>query len=165
MPMPEILDTSALLNWPLDSLEGKYVVDGQRKEVERLSPSRMLTVEAARMKWSSPSRDSLEEATIIARNTGDLDGLSETDLSLFALAIELAGQIHTDDYRLQNLCSSVGIQWAPVESSGITEFWNWEIKCLGCGIVTEGSEKTRPVSEKVGECHDCGSDLKIVKKR
>jgi len=165
MSMPEILDTSALINWPLDSLEGGYVVDSQRLEVNRLSPSRMLTLEAARMKWSSPSEDSLEEATKIAMDTGDLDGLSETDLSLFALAIELGGRIHTDDYRIQNLCSSIGIQWEAVESDGITEFWNWEIRCQGCGVVSEGSEKTRPASEKVGKCRDCGSDLKIVKMR
>lgn len=165
MTEPDVLDTSALINWPLVSLDGGFVVESQRLEVVRISPDRMLPIEAARMNWSSPSRESLEEATRIASKTGDLDGLSETDLRLFALAIELGGHMHTDDYRLQNLCSSVGLKWTPVESKGISEVWEWEIRCRGCGAVADGSENTRPASEGVGECIECGSELRVVKKR
>ena len=165
MPRPNILDTSALINWPIDALEGGFVVNSQRSEVERIAPERMLSIEAVRVNWSSPSPKSVRESTIIARNTGDLDGLSETDLHLFALAIELEGHMHTDDYRLQNLCSSVGIRWSSVESEGISEVWNWEIRCRGCGTVAVGSEKTRPASEELGRCVECGSELRSVKKK
>ena len=165
MSEPKVLDTSALINWPLDSLEGGFVVESQRIEIERVSPERMLSIEVARLNWSSPSTESLEAATKIAIETGDLDGLSEIDLSLLALSLELSGHMHTDDYRLQNLCRTAGLNWSPVESSGITEIWNWEIACRGCGEVFTGSEKTRPASEGVGECSECGSELRIVKKR
>ncbi len=165
MPGPAVLDTSALINWPIDALEEGFVVENQRLEVSRVSPERMLSIDAVQMSWSSPSRESLEEATRIARKTGDLDGLSETDLHLLALAIELDGHMHTDDYRLQNLCSSVGIRWSSVESEGISEVWNWEIRCRGCGAVVVGSEKTRPASEEIGRCVECGSELRSVKKK
>ena len=165
MAEPDVLDTSALINWPLVSLERGFVVESQRLEVERVSPDRMLSIEAVRMNWSSPSRESLEEATRIASKTGDLGGLSDTDLRLFALAIELGGHMHTDDYRLQNLCSSVGLKWSPVESKGISEVWEWEIKCRGCGVVAVGPENTRPAGESVGECIECGSELRVMKKR
>lgn len=164
MTLPKVLDTSALISWPLDSLEGGFAVDGQRFEVERISPSRMLTLEAARIKWSSPTADSVKEARKIAIETGDLDGLSITDLHLFALAVELGGKMHTDDYRLQNLCGSIGLQWRPVETKGITKIWLWEIRCQGCGILHEGSEETRAAGKGIGECKYCGSELKIVKK-
>ncbi len=165
MPGPAVLDTSALINWPIDALEEGFVVENQRLEVSRVSPERMLSIDAVQMSWSSPSRESLEEATRIARKTGDLDGLSETDLHLFALSIELNGHMHTDDYRLQNLCSSVGLRWSPVESKGISEVWEWEIKCLGCGVVVVGSENTRPARDEVGDCIECGSELRVVKKK
>ena len=164
MTMPDILDTSALINWPIDALNGGFVVSGQRSEVERIAPERMLSIETAGVNWSSPSSESVQESTAIARKTGDLDGLSETDLHLLALAIELGGHMHTDDYRLQNLCNSVGVSWSPVVSEGIKEIWNWEIRCIGCGTLVAGAEKTRPASEGIGACAECGSELRVVKK-
>ena len=164
MTMPDILDTSALINWPIDALNGGFVVSGQRSEVERIAPERMLSIETAGVNWSSPSSESVQESTAIARKTGDLDGLSETDLHLLALAFELGGHMHTDDYRLQNLCNSVGVRWSPVVSEGITEVWNWEIRCSGCGTLVAGAEKTRPASEGLGACAECGSKLRVVKK-
>ena len=164
MTMPDILDTSALINWPIDALNGGYVVSGQRSEVERIAPERMLSIETAEVNWSSPSSESVQESIAIARKTGDLDGLSETDLHLLALAIELGGHMHTDDYRLQNLCNSVGVSWSPVVSEGIKETWNWEIRCIGCGPLVVGAEKTRPASEEIGACAECGSELRVVKK-
>ena len=164
MTMPDILDTSALINWPIDALNGGFVVSGQRSEVERIAPERMLSIETAGVNWSSPSSESVQESTAIARKTGDLDGLSETDLHLLALAIELGGHMHTDDYRLQNLCNSVGVRWSSVVSEGIKETWKWEIRCIGCGTLVVGAEKTRPASEEIGACAECGSELRVVKK-
>ena len=92
-----------------------------------------------------------------------LDGLSETDLSLIALVIDIRGHLHTDDYRIQNVCSSSGIKWSPVETVGISETWNWELKCVGCGRVTSGRGRTRFARESPGECEDCGSELRFRK--
>ena len=164
MTKPKILDTSALINWPIDALEGGFVGDSQRKEVERIAPERMLSIEAVGINWTSPSPEAVEESTTIARKTGDLDGLSETDLHLLSIAIDLDGHMHTDDYRLQNLCNSVGVRWSPVVSEGIKEGWNWEIRCSGCGTLVAGAEKTRPASQEIGACAECGSKLRVVKK-
>ncbi len=165
MSMPNILDTSALINWPIDALDGGFAVNGQRSEVERIAPERILSIETARVNWISPSTESVQESTVIARKTGDLDGLSETDLHLLALAIELSGHMHTDDYRLQNLCKTVGVRWSPVVSEGISDVWNWEIRCRGCGALVAGAENTRPASQEIGVCPECGSELRAVKKK
>jgi len=163
--MPDILDTSALINWPIDALDGGFAVNGQRSEVERIAPERILSIETARVNWISPSTESVQESTVIARKTGDLDGLSETDLHLLALAIELGGHLHTDDYRLQNLCKTAGVRWSPVVSEGISDVWNWEIRCRGCGALVAGAENTRPASQEIGVCPECGSELRTVKKK
>ncbi len=160
-----VLDTSALINWPISSLDGGYVLDSQRLEVSRLSPERGMSLDAASLNWVSPTRESIDEATEVAVSTGDLDGLSETDLGLIALVIELGGHLHTDDYRMQNVCSAAGLGWSPVETRGINAIWSWELQCIGCGTVYPTTGKTRAASESAGECSRCGSELRVRKKR
>tara|TARA_B100000945_G_scaffold75845_1_gene58445 strand:+ start:921 stop:1424 length:504 start_codon:yes stop_codon:yes gene_type:complete len=164
MAEPNVLDTSALINWPIELLDGGYVVENQKLEVSRVSPDRMLSLEAASLIWKQPTRESIDEATKIARETGDLDGLSETDLALLALVVEFRGHLHTDDYRMQNVCSFSGMKWSSVESVGISGVWEWEMKCKGCGRVTSGIGRTRLASEETGECSECGSELRFRKK-
>ena len=163
MGVQNVLDTAALINWPIESLHGGYVVENQRLELSRFSPERMLSIEAANLTWMSPSVESINQATKISHETGDLDGLSETDLSLLALVIDIKGRLFTDDYRLQNVCNSAGIEWSPVETVGISETWNWELKCRGCGRVTSGKWGTSFARESPGECGDCGSELRFRK--
>ena len=163
MGAPNVLDTAALINWPIELLDRGYVVEKQRLEVSRVSPDRMLFLEAANLIWKSPTIESINQATKISLDTGDLDGLSETDLLLLALVIDIKGHLYTDDYRIQNVCSSAGIKWSPVETFGISETWNWELKCGGCGRVTSGRGRTRFARESPGECEDCGSELRFRK--
>ena len=163
MVVENVLDTAALIHWPIELLDGGYVVESQRLELNRVSPERMLSLEAANLMWKSPSIESINQATEISHGTGDLDGLSETDLSLIALAIDIKGHLFTDDYRIQNVCSSAGIEWSPVETVGISETWKWELKCRACGRVTSGRWGTRFARESHGECGDCGSELKFRK--
>ncbi len=165
MPRVEVLDTSALLSWSVDALEGGFVVEGQREEVNRLAPDRILSIDAAQLNWISPSIDSVMEATEIAKKTGDLVGLSETDLNLLALALEKNGRMHTDDYRLQNLCSEAGLEWSTVDTEGISQVWTWEVACSGCGDVPEARSKTIPSRNGLGTCKICGSGLRISRKR
>jgi len=160
-----VLDTSALISWSVDSLEGGYVVEKQRLEVQRISPDRIISLEAATLNWMEPSEDSLEKARMIASRTGDLDGLSETDLDIFALTIQMCGHLYSDDYRLQNLCVTAGLEWSAVDSEGISSIWQWQIRCTGCGEVFPSSGKTRRASESLGECDKCGSEMKISRKR
>ncbi len=165
MERVEVLDTSALVSWPVAALEGGFVVEGQRAEVDRVAPERNLSIEAANLHWDLPSEISLRQATDLARGTGDIVGLSETDLSLLALAIEKNGRMHTDDYRLQNLCSAAGLDWLAVESDGISHVWNWEVRCPGCGNAPEAQKGTRPSGDSLGQCKDCGLALIISRKR
>ena len=79
MVAPNVLDTAALINWPIELLDRGYVVEKQGW-VSRVSPERMLFLEAANLIWKSPTIESINQATKISLDTGDLDGLSETDL-------------------------------------------------------------------------------------
>ena len=160
MPM-RVLDTAALLNWPLSKLQGS-VVPKQRDELLRIAKEREYLIDAAQLDWQTPSTKFLEDATNLATTTGDIAGLSEVDIEILALTLQLDGILITDDYRLQNCCVAAGIDYEPVITQGVTEQWKWELVCTGCrGVVT--SSKVSASKGEHGDCPDCGSPYKMRK--
>ena len=156
-----VVDTSALLSWPLTELNGAIIVQSQVKELERHSPTRAEMVEAVGVIISEPNGDSISSASVEAMGTGDMGGLSITDLHLVALAYERNCVLVTDDYRMQNLAERMGIRWESVNSDGISQFWTWKLKCLGCGREYDSPETPAKRKGLLGECIDCGSKLKL----
>ncbi len=156
-----VLDTAALIHWPLERLHGA-VVPNQRDEFVRIAPDREITLEVADLDWRTPSPDYLEQASSVANSTGDLAGLSKTDLEILALTLQLGATLVTDDYRLQNCCVAAGIGHEPVLTAGIAEEWEWQLICTGCRAIGGESE----ISVKKGEygnCPDCGSPYRMRK--
>ena len=163
MAAGEVLDTAALIAWPLERMRGSLVVPGQRVELTRISPDRDILLDAAGLEWASPGPDALAQASDIAVSTGDMAGLSSVDLELLALAVERAATLVTDDYRLQNLCERGGVPWLSVTMEGIRALWAWELHCTGCGTVLPPPESPNP-SRDLGNCVDCGSALGLRRK-
>ena len=108
MAAGEVLDTAALIAWPLERMRGSLVVHSQRAELSRISPDREIILDAAGLEWASPSSSAITRASDLATATGDMAGLSPVDLELLALTIERTATLATDDYRLQNLCELGG---------------------------------------------------------
>ena len=81
-----VLDTSALISWPLSELNGSMIVNSQITELEKFSPTRAQIIQSLGLIISEPSGDSILEVSKIAVETGDMAGISQTDLSLVALA-------------------------------------------------------------------------------
>ena len=163
MAAGEVLDTAALIAWPLERMRGSLVVPGQRVELTRISPDREILLDAAGLEWASPGPDALARASDIAVSTGDMAGLSPVDLELLALAVERAATLVTDDYRLQNLCEKGGLPWLSVTMEGVRALWAWELHCTGCGAVLPTPELPNP-SRELGYCVDCGSELGLRRK-
>ena len=107
----------------------------------------------------TPDNDDLKRIENLAKATGDINGLSPVDLDVLAVAMGIGGDIATDDYRVQNVAESAGISWLPVIGEGISEKWDWIMKCKGCG-------KTWPNETDVvsPECADCGAEIRLVRK-
>ena len=93
-----------------------------------------------------------------------MSGISQTDLSLVALAHSKGAVLATDDYRMQNLAERLGMEWMPVVMDGISETWKWELRCIGCGTVFDSPESPSLRKREIGECVNCGSRLKLRKK-
>ncbi len=156
-----VLDTSALIAWPISEISGSLIVSAQESELRRISPDRGAILESMGAIIIDPDEISLDVATNAAIETGDMSGLSKVDLSLVALAYEKSAILVTDDYRMQNVSSTIGIEWRPIGETGITQAWIWELRCLGCKIVQPAPKSPNLRRSDFGECPECGSELKL----
>ena len=66
-----VLDTAALLHWPVAKLVDGICAESQRQEIERVSPQRAMLVFALEMDWRQVSPKWLEMARNAAAKTGD----------------------------------------------------------------------------------------------
>lgn len=156
-----VVDTSAfLLNNALRYLQDYYcftvpkVIDEvktlrHRAYVEVLLDSKALNV-------MEVAEDCLKEVVEAAKKSGDISSLSEADLELLALALQLKRQgldpiLVTDDYTVQNLASHFRIRWRNIRARGIEMRIRWRYRCTACG---------RVYYEFLEECTICGHKLK-----
>ena len=147
----EVLDTAALLSWPLEMLMQGICANSQLNEVQRLSPSRHLMLEAQGPRFETPDAAAIAVATEASQETGDFSGLSPVDLDVLALAFSMEYTLVTDDYRMQNVCSHRGHPWRGVVQDGVREVRSHALQCVGCGSVQRQGEV----------CPDCGSPLSL----
>jgi endoribonuclease Nob1 len=110
-----------------------------------------------RVQVTEPSNDSLAKVKATATKTGDLGALSQTDLSLLALAVDLAStdggvNLVSDDFAVRNVAEILSIPLAQTAMKG-GEWKNitWKIYCRGCG-----KQYTNP---KLTVCPVCGTQL------
>ena len=162
--MDLILDASAILSGRLSSIPvgfgSVYITSLVAGEINKGRPYRILEhLLEIGLKVRDPG--DIGPAINASSKTGDLDRLSNADISLIALAIELDdATVMTDDFRVQNVLSSVDIQFLPAGEIGdrkVREIWEWTFRCRGCG---------RYFDEDPGpNCHICGSMIGKTRKR
>ncbi len=164
--MHRVLDTAALLHWPMNQLAGGICAESQRRELAQLSEARSLLIDAADLRWQDAPQPWLEEAKRVASQSGDLPRLSNVDLDVLALALGLQAHLVTDDYRLQNAYRSAGGEVSGVANATSAAVWLWSLRCTGCRAefpVPENAERSK--NKDVGSCDRCGSPLKVKRKR
>ena len=161
-----VLDTAALLYWPVTEITGGICSVSQLSELQKVSAQRHMLVSNLDINWQEPVAEWLENARTAAANSGDLPRLSSVDLDILALAMGLDLPLFTDDYRLQNTMQMAGLATHPVGAKGAKQVWQWELRCTGCGS-TEAvppdveSRKTGPVKD----CASCGAPMVLKRKR
>ena len=151
-----VLDTAALLHWPMERLVGGLVAHSQLAELQRLSPQRAMLIESIDMVWLSPPIGPAQAAAI---TTGDLPRLSPVDLDVLAIAISTGETLYTDDYSIQNVCRSLNHPFESVSNTKSKQQWAWELRCIGCRATKQADTQTEQ------ECKICGSPMKIKRAR
>jgi len=153
-----IVDTTVFITgYILDDL-GMVDVITVPEVVNEISDDNKIFLERAlnhNLKIEESKNEMIEQVKDVARKTGDINKLSDTDISLIAKAVEYRSKkdvvILSDDYAIQNVCSKIGIKSEGILQGGIKEEIIWKKKCTGC----------KRIYDKGDICPICGSDLKI----
>lgn len=154
-----ILDSAAFILGFTQVSEGVAVTSSKIIEEARYGGAeyRALAGKAGGMiEIMDPKPEYIERVKEVASEMGEAK-LSEADLSLLALALQLKDEgwsvcVITSDYSIQNMASKLEIEVKPILHRGIREIINWETYCSVCKWVGEG---------KPGDpCPRCGHALK-----
>jgi endoribonuclease Nob1 len=163
-----VLDTSAFLAGfdPFSLGAEQVTVPKVEEEILRKSIIKMrfeTAIESGKLKVKAPTQEFSDSAKASASKVGDSFKLSEADMQLLALSLELkaAGytpQIVTDDYSIQNVATQLGIGFLALATFGIKRLLEWIRYCPAC-------HREYPVDCKSKECRVCGTELKRKPRR
>jgi len=117
-----------------------------------------MAMESGKLKIRVPRKEFVEKVREFSKAAGDVLYLSEADMQVLALALELkelAGSpvLVTDDYSIQNVAKSLNIEFASLLTFGIRFFFQWVLYCPAC-------RKKYPQDYKFKKCEVCGTELK-----
>jgi UPF0271 protein len=158
-----VLDTSAFVAGfdPFSVSGEEYAAPMVKEEIDENSMSwvRFKTaIDSGKLKMKTPDKVFVEEARASATTVGDAFLLSDADLQVLALALELKSQgysplIVTDDYSIQNVANQMGIEFASLATFGIRFRLSWVRYCPAC-------HKRFPANHRSKTCDVCGTGLK-----
>lgn len=144
-----VLDSSAFID-EYTTDEPIATIPMVREELEDEAGYRFDALEGSGMRIHIPDPETVDRIERAARETGDAETLSQTDVRLLATAFELDATLVTDDYAMQNVAERLDISVDVISQDGIEERRDWKFQCQGCGRVFD---------ENRDRCEICGSDL------
>jgi UPF0271 protein len=120
-------------------------------------------IENGKVKIKKPQEEYSNKIRTSANKIGDSYLLSETDIQLLALALELKTEgehpeIITDDYSIQNVAKQNNIDFYALATLGIRRLLEWMRYCPAC-------YKEYPINSTINTCQICGTKLKRKPKR
>ena len=145
----QVLDSSAFID-DYTTEEQIATIPLVREELEDEAGYRFDALEGSGMRIHIPDPGTVERVERAARETGDAETLSRTDVRLLAAAFELDARLVTDDYAMQNVAEKLDVGVEVVAQEGIDERRDWDFQCQGCG---------RTFDDHRDRCAICGSDL------
>ncbi len=158
-----VLDTSAFIGGldPFTIREEQVAPPMVEEEVKRNAMTLLrfsTAVESGRLKIFAPAQSLLNEVKACATSLGDSFFLSETDMQVLGLALEIKARgdnptIVTDDYSIQNVATKLGVSFISLATFGIKRVLSWIRYCPAC-------HRTYPANYKSTECPICGTELK-----
>lgn len=149
-----VLDSSAL--FAMEDLPEDHVCpEGVVSELRRYNDKR-LDRWGDILRVSDCSNGSIATVRDAAKKSGDLGRLSDVDITVIALALDVSGTILTDDYSIQNVAKIMGIDYKAVGTEGIKKVEKWNYRCNGCG---------KWYKEEMKECPICGHSMRSYRKR
>ena len=163
-----VLDTSAFIAGfdPLTVPEKQYTDQEVKNELNagsipwvRLNAA----IENGKVTIMTPKDTVFQEVLEASKKVGDMRYLSEADLQVLALAMELKEGglnpvIVTDDYSIQNVANKIKVEFTSLMTFGIKHRFKWILYCPAC-------YHKYPPDYKSNICEICGTELKRKPKK
>jgi UPF0271 protein len=148
-----ILDATAFYaGVPFSSQDSYYVtplVYDEIKHIKKNHNALEILLDSKRLIIQEPKEEFLRKVRNAAEKTGDLNNLSQEDISCIALSLELDTELISDDFAVSNVAQQIGITTKPIMTKGIKTVGKWIHYCPACGI-----------SSKKSICPNCGNKLR-----
>jgi UPF0271 protein len=114
--------------------------------------------ESGRLRVRKPNTRFLNRVKEASKTVGDVRFLSEVDMQVLALALELKSAGHdphivTDDYSIQNVANQISVNFTSLMTYGIRFRLHWILYCPAC-------HRKYPPDYKPKRCEVCGTQLK-----
>lgn len=147
--MRVVLDTSAIIYLnDFRMFEEMLTVQEVVREVQdRVS---MMKLSGLKLKIGEPKKETVDKIKKIAKESGDLENLSRTDIKIIALAKDEGYIIISDDRSIQNIAQRLGISYLSVFNPKITKLIIWKKFCINC----------KKYFDKEDVCPVCGETLR-----
>ena len=149
----KVLDaTSFYAGIPFSSQETSFttpLVFEEIKHIKKEQGAINALIESNRLSIIEPEREFVETVRQKAKQTGDIQTLSDEDVSIIALCLQLNGELVTDDFAISNVAKHLNLKVTPVMTRGIGKVKDWIYFCPGC-------EK---IFSKISQCPICGNKL------
>ena len=154
-----VLDTTAFirLDFPLLQTTNAqfYTTPGVMSELKD-SKSRMnldVLKYSDRLKLNSPLNKLVKELEKRIQMIDPLTTLSQVDIEVLALTLQVKGSLVSNDLNLQNTALQLNIPVKVISGKKITDLRKWQLKCRSCGQEYKDPEDI---------CLICGGSLKRV---
>ena len=121
------------------------------KHIKRSHGAIEALLHAGSLEVIDPDKNSIEKVRATTKKTGDYQKLSQADISIIALALQMKIALLTDDYAVANVATTLKIPVQSSSSKGIKETRKWIAYCSACGKAFGPDAK---------ECPLCGNKLK-----
>ena len=149
-----VLDSSAFYaGIPFSSNEPCFITSLVYNEIEHIKKDHdavQILIETKRLTISEPEQRFTITVNEAAKKSGDFPNLTQEDISIIALSLQLDAELLTDDFAVSNVAKNLSIKVIPVMTNGINDVITWTYYCPAC--------KTN--FSKVTECPRCGNRLK-----
>ena len=144
-----ILDTCAFFTQMHPNGKIATVTNIKDEIINRQSKQYYSNLKSKGLKIIEPVTESVDFIKEKAKETGDLDVLSLTDIKILALGYELQGTIISDDFAIQNVSLYNGLEVISCNGKKIKEIRIWKYRCSACKLITD---------VKNDNCSVCGSN-------
>ncbi len=152
-----VVDSSSLFyGFQIDGGNEYITTTSALEEVRGKRMKKSIEMRIELLKTFDPADNTVREVKRVARQTGDADQLSDTDIGLIALSKDTESTLLTNDLAIQNVCKRIGVRYQSFGGKSISTEIEWGYRCIGC---------RRTFDRLLKECPYCGNEMKRYPKK